>query len=73
MASMRARTTASTSEVLVSVVVPAYKECGNLRALFEQVFDALESCGRARHAELLIVDDNSQDGSEEVEVFGEEE
>ncbi|RNF11875.1 dolichyl-phosphate beta-D-mannosyltransferase precursor [Trypanosoma rangeli] len=50
-----------------SIVVPAYKESGNLEALTTQVFDALTDAGFAKNdVEMLIVDDNSRDGSVEV-------
>ncbi|PBJ71894.1 dolicholphosphate-mannose synthase [Trypanosoma cruzi] len=50
-----------------TIVVPAYKECGNLEALTKRVFDAICDAGFAKNdVEILIVDDNSQDGSVEV-------
>ncbi|KEG12197.1 dolicholphosphate-mannose synthase [Trypanosoma grayi] len=50
-----------------SIVVPAYKECGNLEALTKQVFDAVGDAGFSKNdVELLIIDDNSRDGSVEV-------
>ncbi|RNF23028.1 dolichyl-phosphate beta-D-mannosyltransferase precursor [Trypanosoma conorhini] len=50
-----------------SIVVPAYKEGGNLDSLTRQVFDALTDAGFAKNeVEMLIVDDNSQDGSVEA-------
>ncbi len=47
----------------VSVVVPAYHEAPNIQPLTERLFAALEAAGL--QGELIIVDDNSQDGSEE--------
>lgn len=54
---------AQPSECDVSIIVPTYKECANLRPLTERVFAAL---GRDANAELIIVDDNSRDGSAEA-------
>jgi dolichol-phosphate mannosyltransferase len=48
-----------------SIVVPAYKECGNLKPLTERVFAAMKKAGMEK-CELIIVDDNSRDGSVEV-------
>ena len=48
-----------------SIVVPAYKEAGNLDALTRRVFAALKDQGMNK-AEMIIVDDNSRDGSVEV-------
>eukprot|EP01134_Creolimax_fragrantissima_P006389 CFRG6389T1 len=52
------------SELKASVVVPAYQEQPNIRLLCERVFTAT----RAQNivVEMIIVDDNSQDGSVEV-------
>ncbi len=48
----------------VSVIVPAFREAPNIEPLTRRVFDALAD---ARFdAELIIVDDNSQDGSVEI-------
>lgn len=52
-----------------SIIVPAYKEAGNLRPLVTRIFAALsrvDSPVPASHVEVIIVDDNSRDGSEEV-------
>lgn len=46
----------------VSVVVPTYHEAGNLRALIAAVFAAVSDL----RAEMVIVDDNSQDGTAEL-------
>lgn len=45
-----------------SIIVPAYHERANVRTLAERVF---ESVARPAETELVIVDDNSQDGTEE--------
>ena len=47
-----------------SIVVPAFREAPNLKPLTERLFAALTATGR--EAELIIVDDNSQDGTEEI-------
>ncbi|KAK7197241.1 dolicholphosphate-mannose synthase [Novymonas esmeraldas] len=50
-----------------SIVVPTYKECGNLEPLTRRIFAAVADSGLpAQSVELLIVDDNSRDGSQEV-------
>lgn len=50
-----------------SIIVPAYKEGGNLDALTRRVFQAVEKANFSRGTvELVIVDDNSNDGSVEV-------
>lgn len=52
-----------------TVVVPAYREAGNLRPLVTRIFAALariDSPVPAPLVEVIIVDDNSRDGSEEV-------
>ncbi|MHC4610440.1 MAG: polyprenol monophosphomannose synthase [Planctomycetota bacterium] len=54
----------STARPSVSVIVPAYREAPNLRPLTERVFAATRQADL--EAELIIVDDNSQDGSVDV-------
>ena len=52
-----------------SVVVPAYKENGNIRPLVTRIFAALrriDSPVPAEQTEVIIVDDNSRDGSVET-------
>lgn len=50
-----------------SVVVPTYKECGNLKMLCDSVFSALEKKSfPLQKVEMVFVDDNSRDGSVEV-------
>nr|CCC93619.1 putative dolichyl-phosphate beta-D-mannosyltransferase precursor [Trypanosoma congolense IL3000] len=57
----------SSMTIKYSIIVPAYKECGNLEPLTKQVFDALAGDGFVRdEIEIIIVDDNSSDGSVEV-------
>jgi len=45
----------------VSVIVPTYHEAANLEVLVTRVFAALQGAGLA--AELIVVDDNSNDGT----------
>lgn len=53
-----------------SIVVPAYHERANVRPLVERVFKAV---ARPLETELIIVDDNSKDGTvEEVDRLKEE-
>ncbi|KAL8293657.1 hypothetical protein RQP46_000358 [Phenoliferia psychrophenolica] len=47
-----------------SIIVPAYRERDNIRALVTRVLDTLPH-NTARETEIIIVDDNSNDGSEE--------
>lgn len=49
---------------MISIVVPTYREVDNLPLLAEAVDEALASA--RRDYELLFVDDDSHDGSEEV-------
>ncbi len=48
----------------VSIIVPTFREARNIPILVEQVFAALAKSGRA--AEMILVDDNSNDGTEQV-------
>ena len=53
--------------MLVTIVVPTYKEKENLKPLVERVFKALRAAKiNDKDAELIVVDDNSKDGSVEV-------
>lgn len=65
--------TSSEGPITHSVIVPAYKEKLNLRPLTTRLFAAFndeKSPIRAENVELIIVDDNSRDGSvEEVDVL----
>lgn len=49
---------------VISIVAPTYREAGNLALLAEAVDEALSGAGHAY--ELLFIDDDSQDGSEEI-------
>lgn len=60
---------ASAQPIQYSVVVPAYKENGNLRPLVTRIFAALrriDSPVPAAQTEVIVVDDNSRDGSVET-------
>ncbi|MGB0485850.1 MAG: polyprenol monophosphomannose synthase, partial [bacterium] len=46
---------------LLSIIIPTYKEAGNIKNLIEEI---LEYCDRDS-LEILVVDDNSQDGIDE--------
>ena len=48
----------------VSIVVPTYQEAPNLRALLSRIATTMSSCN-SRY-EVIIVDDNSRDGTDEV-------
>mmetsp|Transcript_38462 Transcript_38462/g.108775 ORF Transcript_38462/g.108775 Transcript_38462/m.108775 type:complete len:271 (+) Transcript_38462:69-881(+) len=48
-----------------SVVVPTYKEVGNIEELCKRLFAALKESG-LEGVELIIVDDNSRDGTVEL-------
>ncbi len=51
-----------------SVIVPAFRENGNIRPLVTRIFAALgrvDSPVPAEQVEIIIVDDNSRDGSVE--------
>ncbi|KAF0687454.1 Aste57867_20818 [Aphanomyces stellatus] len=63
MTDLRSRGAAS-SAITASIIVPTYKECANLKELVTRVFAALGA--RAATTEIIVVDDNSQDGSEDV-------
>jgi len=48
----------------VSIIVPTYREAANLAPLTQRLFASTRAAGL--DAELIVVDDNSGDGSEEV-------
>jgi len=64
MAAMSSSDRAPDDRPTLSVVVPTYREAGNLAQLIDRLFAATRAAGV--HAELLIVDDDSQDGSEQI-------
>ena len=47
-----------------SIIVPTFREAPNIRPLAERVFAAVARA--AREAELILVDDDSQDGTEAI-------
>lgn len=50
-----------------SIVVPTYKECGNIVPLVHRVYRSLKENGFGNNdVQMLIVDDNSRDGSVQV-------
>src|SRR4051812_13174266 len=53
-----------TSPVEVSVVIPTLRECASLSALLPRLFKVLDVANLS--AEVIIVDDDSRDGSEEL-------
>ena len=48
----------------ISIVVPIYNEAPNLQLLIESILDAM--CPMGRPFELILIDDGSTDGSQEV-------
>ena len=46
------------------VVVPTYREADNLPELTRRIYDAVK--GASISTEIVVVDDNSQDGTEKV-------
>lgn len=48
----------------LSIIVPTYHEADNLEALTTRIFSAVRAAGL--QAELILVDDNSQDGSLQI-------
>ena len=74
---MERRTRAATAvadKIEFSVIVPAYHEVLNIPPLTTRLFAALDKANLASVTELIIVDDNSRDGSvEAVEKLANEE
>jgi len=59
----------SDPSIIASIIVPSYKEAGNVKALVERVFaafDKTKSGIKRENVELIYVDDNSRDGTEEA-------
>ena len=56
--------TMSRRTLQLSIIVPTYHEAENLELLIQRVFAAVEGAGIV--SELIIVDDNSQDGTEAI-------
>ena len=47
-----------------SIIAPTFREAPNIRPLVERVFAA--TAGAGREAELILIDDNSQDETEAI-------
>jgi glycosyltransferase involved in cell wall biosynthesis len=58
----------STRTPQISIVLPVYNETGNIRPLFEELTDTVnsEALRRYQPAEIIFVDDGSTDGSRAV-------
>lgn len=54
----------ATNPLAASIIVPAYREAANIRPLVERIMAAVTEAGI--EAEIIIVDDNSRDGTEEA-------
>lgn len=54
------------SQVVTSVIIPAYDEAGNIRPLIEEILDVFEQSEMEQYlpAEVVIVDDGSSDGTQ---------
>ncbi len=61
---LRSRNAGSSGGIAATIVVPTYKESANLKELVTRVFAALGA--RSKSTEIIVVDDNSNDGSEDV-------
>lgn len=53
------------NSTLFSIIVPTYKEAENIEVLLEELRIALNDHNILDQTEIIIVDDNSQDGTEE--------
>lgn len=63
----KSKASPTTSPIHYSVIVPAYKENGNIRPLVTRIFKAVDASPlSADEVEVLIIDDNSNDGSVET-------
>jgi len=64
---MSQRTKSASKGILASVIVPAYKEGANVKAMVERVFAAIDKSGEfdRKNTEMIFVDDNSRDGTED--------
>jgi dolichol-phosphate mannosyltransferase len=52
------------SKPAISIIIPTFREAGNLGPLVRRAFEALSQTNIT--AEMIVVDDNSQDGTEEI-------
>jgi dolichol-phosphate mannosyltransferase len=49
-----------------SIVIPTYNEKENIRVLIPQIIEVFEQNGFSTEGKIIVVDDNSQDGTSEV-------
>ncbi|ORX96115.1 dolichol phosphate beta-d-mannosyltransferase-like protein [Basidiobolus meristosporus CBS 931.73] len=56
----------ATGPTEASVVVPTFREVGNIEQLTKRVYAALQENQMENTTEIIIVDDNSRDGTEEL-------
>lgn len=49
---------------MISIIVPTYKEAANIRHLVERISEVMTPTGR--NYEIVIVDDNSRDGTDSI-------
>eukprot|EP01137_Pigoraptor_chileana_P008615 Opistho-2@55706 len=61
-ANNKARTMEAPLKTEVSIIVPTFKEAENVKMLCERIFSVCREAGIS--AELIIVDDNSEDGTD---------
>jgi len=63
----RARTVGEDKSIIATIIVPCYKEGGNVIPLVERVFAAVDKSKNynRKNTELIFVDDNSNDGTVE--------
>lgn len=51
---------------LYSVVIPTFNEAGNVGSLIHEIINIFEQQVKSRAFEIVVVDDNSQDGTQQV-------
>ena len=49
-----------------AIVIPTYNERENIRILIPQIVEFFQQNGLSNEGKILVVDDNSQDGTAEV-------
>jgi len=52
--------------MFISIIIPTLRESENLQKLIPEVSFAMDSILKRKEYEIIIVDDNSQDGTEEI-------